>query len=149
MIGGGRAKSIEPAGNEAPVCRLHRAHGHEMHARADRLDETAQRHRLHAQAAIRVGEEGKEHGGEILLGRQHARAVRQSSGDQCGERRDLVADEDSIRRDADEARELAARSVDQLIVVAGSVAAKTKRFGVEALHSGRHAPMAVALTFRR
>jgi hypothetical protein len=62
------AEGLEPTGHEAAVGGLHRAHRHEVDAGADGIDEASQRHGLHARAAIGVGEEREEDGGEVRLG---------------------------------------------------------------------------------
>ena len=64
-MGGGRGQALEPAGNQAAVGRLHRAHRHEVNAGADGIDEAGQRHGLHVHSAIGVGEQREEYGGVI------------------------------------------------------------------------------------
>jgi len=90
-----------------------------MNAWPDRFDESIERDGLDADTTIGVRQEGKQDGGEILLGGQHVRAVRQRGRDQPAERRDLIADSDTIGGDADQGRELPACAVDDRVVVRG------------------------------
>jgi len=102
--------------DETAVGRLRRAHGHEVHPGVDGLDEMLQRHRLHVHSALGVREKWKQHGCEVLLGDQHAGAVRERGRDQTRERRHLVADDHAFRRAAHEAGELSAGAVDHRVV---------------------------------
>ena len=96
---------IEAAGKEAAIRGLHRAYRDEIHAGPDRFDEAVERNGLHAHAAIGVGQEGEQDGGEVLLRGEDARAVGECRRDEAGECRDLIADGHSIGGDADQIRE--------------------------------------------
>ena len=84
---------------------LHRAERDDVDVRADRVGELVRCDESHRHAAVLLHQEREEERGELDVGRQDPRSVRNGRGDLTHERRDVRPDRHRLDRNADETRE--------------------------------------------
>ncbi len=88
---------------------LHGAEGDDVDVRADLGNELGGRNEPNGDAAVLLHEEREEERGELDVGHEHPRAVRNRGRDEADERRDVRADGDRLDGNADEPGERRAR----------------------------------------
>jgi hypothetical protein len=81
---------------------LHGAERDDVDVLSDRAGELGGGNEADGDAASLLHEEGKEERGELDIGDEHSRTVRDGSCDRPDERRDVRADSDRLEGDADE-----------------------------------------------
>ncbi len=84
---------------------LHRAERDDVHVRADRVGELVRCDEPNRHAAVLLHQEREEERGELDVGRQYPRSVRNGRGDLTHERRDVRPDRDRLDGNIHETRE--------------------------------------------